>query len=412
MRAVHIVQSAPWPSTDGTRLRNAAVARALSRVADLHMVSLGVAGVAATDEESAALAHGVERFFQVPVPPSRAATPVARWVRSGRPRRLLPFETPEVRAGFASLAGSGLGIGGYDVVWLSSAYVAAAAPDGLGRRVVLDLDDDQRELLRAARRARPAVGTEAGVRDRATVWARWGTAQVANAVDARRWDGVYDAAFAAADAVVVCSEDDRRRLHHRRMAVVPNGYELAGRATSDRSPRPGVAVFVGLMSYEPNRDAAVWVAREVWPKVRAGRPDAVLRLVGRNADAVAELADCPGVEVVGEVDDVADELRAAALAVVPIRFGGGTRLKVVEAMANRVPMVSTTLGCEGIDVRNGEHLLIADRSADFAAACERLFADAALADRLAAAAAARFEERYRWSTIEAGIGELVADLAR
>jgi hypothetical protein len=129
----------------------------------------------------------------VPVPPSRAATPVARWVRSGRPRRLLPFEAPEVRAGFASLAASGLDIGGYDVAWLSSAYVGAAAPDGLGRRVVLDLDDDQRELLRAARRARPAVGTEAGVRDRATVWARWGTAQVANAVDARRWDGVYDA---------------------------------------------------------------------------------------------------------------------------------------------------------------------------------------------------------------------------
>ena len=107
----------------------------------------------------------------------------------------------------------------------------------------------------------------------------------------------------------------------------------------------------------------------------------------------------PGVTVTGAVDDLHEEMLLADVAVVPIRFGSGTRLKVVEALANRIPVVTTTVGCEGIDVVDGEHVLIADDAAAFADACVRLAHDRVVRERLVDAGAELFESNYQWSTI-------------
>ena len=109
----------------------------------------------------------------------------------------------------------------------------------------------------------------------------------------------------------------------------------------------------------------------------------------------------------GEVAEVGAELAAADIAVVPIRFGGGTRIKILEAFAYRIPVVSTTVGCEGLDVVDGEHLLIADDPAAFAAACVRLHEDADLRARLVTAAAQLWETRYRWTVLTPTIVDAV-----
>jgi glycosyltransferase involved in cell wall biosynthesis len=117
------------------------------------------------------------------------------------------------------------------------------------------------------------------------------------------------------------------------------------------------------------------------------------------------------VTVVGEVPDVLPELAAADVAVVPVRFGGGTRIKILEAFAYGVPVVSTTVGCEGLDVVDGEHLLVADTPDSFAAACARILADAELRARLTENARARWAERHRWEVIAPAIAGVVARVA-
>ena len=173
--------------------------------------------------------------------------------------------------------------------------------------------------------------------------------------------------------------------------------------------------MVGLLTYEPNRDGAAFFAAQILPRVRRLSAGARFHVVGRyDSDAAVDpWRDLPGVKVLGEVADVAAELRAADIAVVPIRFGGGTRIKILEAFAHRIPVVSTSVGCEGLDVVDGEHLLVADDPETFASACIRLYEDADLRARLVAAAAQLWESRYRWtvltpaivSTVQAALGE-------
>ena len=232
--------------------------------------------------------------------------------------------------------------------------------------------------------------------------------QAADAVDERRWRRLERQAATAGGTVVVCSELDRKRLGGTNVWVVPNGYERAQvPAPTERDPTPAAApvlIMVGLLTYEPNRDAADFFASTILPHIRRSHPDARFHMVGRyDSDAaVHPWRNLPGVQVLGEVADVGAELAAADIAVVPIRFGGGTRIKILEAFAHRIPVVSTTVGCEGLDVVDGEHLLVADDPASFASACIRLSEDADLRARLVAAAAELWTSRYRWTVLSPG----------
>ena len=164
--------------------------------------------------------------------------------------------------------------------------------------------------------------------------------------------------------------------------------------------------FVGALDYEPNSEAVEWFVREVLDDVRAAVPAARLRVVGRGAERVEWVRGRPGVDLVGPVDDLGEELDRADVSVVPIRVGAGTRLKVVEALANRLPIVTTAVGCEGIDLVDGVHALIRDDAAGFAAGCVGLLSDGELRQRMAEAGAELFERRYDWDGIEAAVADL------
>jgi glycosyltransferase involved in cell wall biosynthesis len=186
-------------------------------------------------------------------------------------------------------------------------------------------------------------------------------------------------------------------------AVVPNGVALDYFRPSASEVTPGSVVFTGLMTYRPNADGVSYFIRRIFPAIRASRADAVFTAVGWGLpDDVRPLLG-GGVFHTGRVDDIRPYLAKASVVVVPLRIGSGTRLKVLEALAMAKPVVSTTVGCEGIDVSHGEHLLIADDPADFAAAVTSLLEDPAEAASLGRRGRALVESRYGW---ERSVAEL------
>ena len=332
-------------------------------------------------------------------PPTRAL----RWVTGARPRSLTGRDWSAARMTAVEWAGHG-----YDVVWFSHSPLYLALKDLLPPPHVVDLDNLESSLLRHRRMRLDPTSSHSSRAPREV--ARAG----ADALDERRWRRLESQIARTAAVTVVCSELDRRRLAHPRVRVLPNGYELSP-VTGGTLGRPAAAeaggevlLFVGLQTYEPNRDAATFFAREVLPLVRARRPTARFRVVGRHGPAaVAQLRGLPGVELVGEVPDIATELAAASISVVPIRFGGGTRIKVLEAFAHGVPVVSTTVGCEGLDVVDGVHLRVADGPEAFAAACCEMLEHRDRRTAMSAEAHALWDRRHRWTAVAPAVGEII-----
>jgi len=215
-----------------------------------------------------------------------------------------------------------------------------------------------------------------------------------------------------ADGCVVTSEREERIVGavapQTPVAVVPNGVDLEFFRPQHRDPDPWTVVFNGVLDYRPNLDAAYHLIDDIWPLVLDQVPDAKLAIVGRGDEGELRRLRRPGIVVTGEVPDVRPHLVEAAVLVVPIRMGGGTRLKVVEGLSLAKAMVSTSLGCEGVNVRDGEQLLVADTPREFAAAIVRLFEDRALGAELGRAGRARMEQEYSWDHA----GDLLEELYR
>jgi len=217
----------------------------------------------------------------------------------------------------------------------------------------------------------------------------------------------------AHDAVAAVSQTDARALQllapGLAVHVVPNGVDtdefapaLAGVLGQVAGAALAAAdlVFTGKMDYRPNVDAVLWFADEILPRVRAEVPAARFVVVGQQPHArLAPLAAREGVLLTGRVADVKPYIAAAAVYVAPLRMGGGTRLKVLQAMSLAKPIVSTTLGCDGLSIRHGREALLADTPGDFAAAVVRLLREPALGRTLGAQARALAVAQYDWRSI-------------
>jgi len=219
------------------------------------------------------------------------------------------------------------------------------------------------------------------------------------------------------DGVVAVSEADRHtfaRLYpgviRRPVHVVPTGVDTEFFSATP-SPAAGRAlVFTGSMDWLPNEDAMAYFCREILPRIRADEPEVSLAIVGRApTPAVQKLAADHRVTVTGRVDDVRPFMKEAAVYVVPLRIGGGTRLKIYEAMAMGRSVVSTTVGAEGLPVVSGRHVMIADEPHTFARTVVRLLRDVNRRRSLEAEGRALVVERYDWSAVA---GELEDALVR
>ena len=211
------------------------------------------------------------------------------------------------------------------------------------------------------------------------------------------------AAYRAADGVCLCSAADEQRLLEQvpgiSTAVIPNAadVEYFQPRPTDPSPDGRTVVYFGLLSTVPNVDGVTHFVRDIWPQIVEAHPQVRFKIIGgRPPPALLALAG-PRVELTGFVPDLRPHLAAAAAVVVPLRLGGGTRLKIVEAMAMGKAIVSTTLGAEGIEAVPGRDLLIEDQPAAFANAVSRLLNDHSSAARIGQSARRLAVERYAWS---------------
>ncbi len=211
--------------------------------------------------------------------------------------------------------------------------------------------------------------------------------------------------------VIAVSENDRGLMSQwvdaDRITTVPTGVDLEQFRPDATMVDPApVVTFVGAMDWEPNVDGVEYFCSEVWPAIKAEVPEARFRIVGRNPDRRVQRWASDSIEVTGRVPSVIEHLQQSAAVIVPLRIGGGTRLKIYEAMATGKAVVSTTVGAEGLDVQHGRDIILADNAKAFAQAVIMLLRDRDLRRRYEKAAAAT-AALYDWPAIGERFGEIL-----
>jgi glycosyltransferase involved in cell wall biosynthesis len=194
-------------------------------------------------------------------------------------------------------------------------------------------------------------------------------------------------------------------------AVVPNGVDVEYFQPADSLPEPAI-IYTGGMNMFANSDAVMHLLRDMWDDIKAAIPGVKFFVIGQDpTPEILEIANSdPAVVVTGFVDDIRPYVARSAVYVVPIRVGGGTRLKVLDALAQGKAIVSTSVGCEGIEVTDGKNIRIEDSAAEFAQATIELLRDNAARDILGSAARQLAVERYSWRGIGAVLNRVYEDV--
>ena len=400
MRTLFIVNRVPFPLTTGSNQRVFHLLRAVAAVSEATLVCATEQGKEPPEWEAVGEICRKAFFFPVEsyawhrsAPLPRAAQWVhstAEYLRLGKPVQWQLFRSAE-----GARLVEGLCAEGFDLIWVEKMSSLPLLPDGVNSRVVIDLDDLEHRKL--------------GHRLRHADLYRSLPLDCVELLKLRRFERRL---LRRPYELLVCSTLDRRALGDGpQVRVVPNGVDIPERPVDRESPPAApVLLFVGTMHYQPNADAMRFFVRRVFPLVRQGCPQAQLQIVGGNpGPEVLELHDGRAVFVRGAVPRVEPYLERAAVVVAPIRFGGGTRIKILEAMAHRRPVVSTTVGAEGLEVEAGRHLLLADQPRAFAEACLRLLREPALGARLTAEGYELVRRQYDWRLIERRVQEIVLE---
>jgi polysaccharide biosynthesis protein PslH len=196
--------------------------------------------------------------------------------------------------------------------------------------------------------------------------------------------------------------------------VIPNGVDTMYFVPSEHDDQQTHTVlFTGTMNYSPNAEAMLYFVGEIWPLIQERIPDAVLQIVGHSPPLeITKLAQVSNVDVLGSVPDVRSYLVSAQVVVAPLRIGGGTRLKILEAMAMARAVVSTSLGCEGLDVQHGRHLLVADDPAAFAECVCDLLTNPTRRAEIGQEGCQLVHESYDWRTLGLRMEEALRDVLR
>jgi len=393
MNILFVVRNAPTPTT-GAHTRNLAMLRALGQVSRVTLLIVAD-DVASETETARALEGQVAAVRVVPAAPFRLKRlyQLAGMLLK-QPSIVWRYSSPALGQALRQL----LAVEAFDAVYFEGIMVAGHAAD-VRARVIIDEHNLEWELLqRSAQRAPTRLRRLFNQRES----------------DALR--RVELATLGRADLVVVTSERERSILNgllpNTTVAVAPNGVDVASFTPQGASVEiSGRVVFTGAMDYHPNEQAALMFAEQCWPAIRSARPDATWYIVGANPPvSVWRLADLPGVTVTGAVPETRSYLAGAQVTVAPLLVGGGTRLKILEALAMGKTMVSTSIGCEGLDLTKGEHLLVADEPPAFAQAVIDTLNNADLRARLGAAGREAVAGAYGWERSGQALQQAIAAL--
>ncbi|MCC6166615.1 MAG: glycosyltransferase [Caldilineaceae bacterium] len=383
----------PYPPRQGTTIRNLGIIQHLAQRHSVDLATFLAPGESLTPNSP--LHTLCRRVIALPQPVRPPAHRLRDTLLSPLPDMALRLEDWAMHRAVQSLVAAQP----YDILQVEGielAQYARHAPPAT--RVVFD--DHNCEYLLQQRAAQADLRTPR----------RWHAAaySLIQTQKLRRYEA---AACRAAAAVIAVSHPDAAALARiapgTAIEVIPNGIDLAAYAQAQHAPPqtgPFTLLFTGKMDYRPNVDAMLWFGQEVLPRLLAQTAGLRCQIVGLNPHPRLDvLRAIPQVEITGGVPDVRPYLAAAHAYIIPMRVGGGTRFKALEAMACAKPIVSTSLGVEGIDVHAGQELLIADTPEQFAASVLQLMYDYAqegvLAARLGAAACRFVAARYTWERI-------------
>ena len=375
-RVLFVSQHCPHGPTYGAQLRSLHIARILNAAFRTSMVLVPFAELEQPALKRVRSEFDLRGVFHL----DRPAPGALAWLR----RQADPF--CEFATG-GGLIGDGMKefnriAADHDLIWFHGIHVPAA----MGRRTwpdaVLDIDDIQSQVHRGKMKQAASLGSRLGAMHHHLVW--------------KRRESVLLQRFGL---VCVCSDPDKNYLGgDERIHCVPNGFESP---VGEPARAPGIPPrigFIGTLKYAPNIEGLKWFIREVWPRIKSVRGDARLRLVGTDTDAgIAREGD--DIDGLGFVDNVEAEIASWTASVVPIKVGGGTRIKIAEAFSRKCPVVSTRLGAYGYALESGRDCMLADTPAEMADACLRLIGDTALADRMAERSWQRFQSEWSWDAI-------------
>lgn len=381
-----VLQFAPracWPLDTGSKLRTYHLGRVLGAQAWVALLAFAEQGQSVRD-----LAEIFEQVVTVPRGKGYSFGNVLRGAMGTTPLPLLNYTTEEMKRALARV----LEEHDFDVVQVVSFHLMNYLPVIRAARsrplAVCDWHNVESDLMRQYAESERNLARKTYARR---------TARLMSEFEER--------ALNEFDAHLVVSEDDAERLRgvnsKARILVIENGVDVASFA-NEGATRKSRIVFVGSMDYHANIEGVTSFARNVWPLLHGKKPELSFTIVGRDpAPSVRELSSIAGVEVTGSVDDVRPYYREAIAAVVPLNVGGGSRLKILEAMAAGVPVVSTTRGAEGLVVRNGKDILLVESNKEFVDAVIGLADNQELRNRIIAGGRALVGERYDWSKIGA-----------
>ncbi|MGC8861392.1 MAG: glycosyltransferase family 4 protein [Armatimonadota bacterium] len=382
----------PYPPDNGSRIRVYNLLKVLAREHEVYLVSL------LQEDSRRADADKLQQICRV------VSLHESRWFKPGtlrslagffssKPRSFVDTYDPEIAVAVRAAIDRVLP----DVVVASQIGSMVYVPDRCGVPVVfeeLEIGSMYRSVAegRGVRHARARLTF---AKHRRFVRDLLGRADVFTCVSAKELDLA-----------------NRLLLPPVRGTVVPNGVDTDYYNDTAREPEQEALVYNGALTYNANLDAVRYFASEILPILRLTRSRVRLRVTGRTEGTDLEgIVDCPEIELTGYVDDIRTVLSRSAVCVVPLRQGGGSRLKILEAMASGVPVVSTSVGAEGLAVEHGRHVLIADSPADFARAVDQLLGDVRLADTLARNAKELVRRAYDWSSIGGLLIEAVESAA-
>ena len=389
-RALFLTPEAPYPATGGGALRSASLVEYFGRRYALDVIVFREPG--APDPASYIPRHLVRDVLVLDLP-WHSRRPAARL---GRNLRRLVRGVPPLNdrfAGFGSavadyLRGRRYRLSVIEHFWCAP-YWERVAPSS--ETVVLDLHNVESVLM-----ARYAAAES------------WPTAQIfrrfqrsALALE-RRWLPCFDLLLAASDrdAETLRGISPQSRVH-----VYPNALPLVAEPAVREEH---VLAFSGNFDYRPNADAVRHFYRRMWPLLRREWPDLVWRLIGKHPETVKRyLGSDPGVQVLGPPDDAVAALAAAKVVVVPLRAASGTRVKILEAWAAGRPVVSTTVGAEGLPAKDGEHLLLANTPPQFVRAVSVLLESADMRRRLGSAGRLLYERGFTWEAAWSRLAETI-----
>jgi len=388
LKILYIVKHMPCPPVTGALLRVLNIGRQLKKCGHVTMVYVG-RGFPAGSLEATRYEFG-DVIIMKPEPYKGRG--VAEWLcykfSKHRPLYCTNKVSDANRKRFLQLRSE------HDVVWFNTLPVADYFKIHRFSQSIMDLDDLNQ--LKFGQKVKLDVGSKQ---------------KISSKLSAIKWQWREKQALNRFSFVTVCSLADKKRLGGRsRTHVIPNGFEHTGVKPIGRKPKYMRLGFIGYLDYGPNYDGLKWFGERVWPLITHDIPRARLRIVGQVSKKT-DFLNHPGFELLGFLQNPADEFANWSGMIVPLRYGGGTRLKIIEAFSRKCPVVATPIGAYGLEAEQGKNILLAQKPEAFAKACIRLLKDVDYGKQLANAAWDTFEKEYTWAVIGRAIKKVVFECA-